>query len=321
MIFPTWGISTISLLILLPSQLLENENFRQKLKLYILYPLWLTMSIILREILSYLFDNLSDTFQFLVPFLVAGYREFDKRLLSKLVSKMIGVQQEAATALVAIIISSNYSFFIAVRLVGSTYATMCSTVVIDFFIHLKSTFQIIKDFKRIKDVRNENESTPRNTKLTILIIGELIEGFTPIIYMICIAMAYYGPNAHLFFNVGSSYWGTKIKDFRPLVATMALLFAVDTLSILINAFCIWKAISVNILPDFLQIISNYGYFMSINFAYSMNLYLAGTDINLGRDETNSFQWINREGWLNLVNASNILTNVEKADLLSSAISH
>ena len=139
--------------------------------------------------------------------------------------------------------------------------------------------------------------------------------------MICIAMAYYGPNAHLFSNIGSSYWSTNIKDFRPLFATMALLFAIDTLSILINAFFIWKAININILPNFSRIIIKYGYFMSINFASIMIIYLASTDINLGMDQTQTFQWITREGWMNLVNTSNILNDMEKADLLATAILH
>ena len=320
-LLPTWAIMAISLWIVLPSNLLENKNFRQKLKLYMLFPTWVTMSVILREILSYLFDSFPPSFQFLVPFLVAGCREFDKRLLSKLVTKMMGAQDEAATTLVTILMSSSYSFLIAVRLVGSTYATICSAVAIDFCIHLKSTLQIIKEFRRVKDEGNENENTQKNPKLTILIIVELIEGFTPIIYMICIAMAYYGPNAHLFSNIGSSYWGTNIENFRSLIATMALLFAIDTLSIFINAFCIWKAISINILPDFPRIIIKYGLYMSITFASNINLYLASTDINLGMDQTQSFQWITSEGWRNLVNTSNILNNGEKADLLATAILH
>ena len=318
---PTWFIFAISVWIVLPSNLLENTRFRQKLKFYMLYPPWITMSVILREILSYLFDSFPDTFQFLVPFLVAGCREFDKRLLSKLVVKMMGTQDEDRTALAAIIISSNYSFLIAVRLVGSTYTTMCSVVAIDFCIHLKCTFQIIEEFRRVIDAGNTNEITQRNAKLAVLIISELIDGFTPIIYMICIAMAYYGPNAHLFSNIGSSYWGTNIKDFQPLFATMALLFAIDTLSILINAFFIWKATNINILPNFSRIVIKYGYFMSINFASIMIIYLASTDINLGMDQTQTFQWLTREGWMNLVNTSNILNNIEKADLLAKAILH
>ena len=100
--------------------------------------------------------------------------------------------------------------------------------------------------------------------LNDLIIVELIEGFTPIIYMICITMAYYGPNAHLFSNIGSSYWGEIIEDLWPLFATMAFLFAVDTLSILFNSLCISRATNKNILSDFLRISDNKVWLLYVN---------------------------------------------------------
>jgi len=106
-ILPLLIIFTITLWIVLPSHLLENENFRQKLKFYMLYLPWLVITGLLREIPLYLFDNVPGTFQFLVPFLIAGCRELDKHILSKLVTKMMGAKEEAATALVTIKISSS----------------------------------------------------------------------------------------------------------------------------------------------------------------------------------------------------------------------
>ena len=85
-----------------------------------------------------------------------------------------------------------------------------------------------------------------NIKITMLIIAELIEGLTPIIYGVGMAMAYYGPNYHLFSNVGNDYWSTQMKSIRPLFVTMSMLFGIDTLSVLVNSFCLWKALNVNI---------------------------------------------------------------------------
>ena len=47
------------------------------------------------------------------------------------------------------------------------------------------------------------------------------------------------------------------------------------------------------------------------------MYFAATDINFGMDETLSFQWISDEGWINLVNNSNALTNEEKAEVFAT----
>ena len=318
-ILPTWLLFPIGLWFVPPSDLMAKKEFRQKLKGYMLYQLWVVMAIFLREIISYIFAKVPDTIQFLVPILLAGCRELDKRSRSKLVTKIMGVQDEAAAVLVAITISSVYSFFIAIRLVGSTYATICSTLIIDFCLHLKLTIQIIKEYNKPDNSRYENRNSQRSTKLATLITTELIEGFTPIIYLICVAMAYYGPNANLLTNIGSRYWGKKIEDFSSLLATMVILFTVDTFSVLINALCILKASKINILPEFGRIIGKYWYLIAINLGMTMNKYFASIDINLGIDPTRSFKWITNEGWINLVNTSTEITNEEKAELIAKTI--
>ena len=184
---------------------------------------------------------------------------------------------------------------------------------------MKFAIQIIKEYNKPENSRNENRNSQRSTKLATLIITELIEGFTPIIYLICVAMAYYGPNDHLLTNIGSSYWGKKIEDFSSLLTTMVILFTVDTFSVLINALCILKASKINILPEFGQIIGKYWYFIAINLGMTMNKYFASIDINLGIDPTRSFQWTTNEGWINLVNTSTGITNEEKAELIAKAI--
>ena len=321
MIVPTWTISIIGLWIILPSHLLGKKDFRHKLKNYMLYYLWFQITIILRECLSYLYANVQVEFQFLVPFMVAGCRDLDKRVLSKLVTKMMGVQDEAATALVVTAVASGYSFFMSIRLVGAEFATLCCTIFIDFFLHLRMTIRIIKEIRKVSATGNEIRNQKTDMNVTTLVITELIEGFTPIIYMICTSMAYYGPNAHILSNIGNNYWSEEIKNIVPLFVTMTILFVVDTLSIILNAFCLWKVVKINILPEFYRTISKYWYFMTINLGYVMNVYFSTTDINLGMDQTQSFQWITNEGWINLVNTSTYLSSQEKTELISKVILH
>ena len=184
---------------------------------------------------------------------------------------------------------------------------------IDFVLHLKKTMQIIKECRKVRSGRSL--STGINAKITTLIIAELIEGFTPIIYAISILMALHGPNATLFSNIGNNYWSKEIDDLGPLLITMSVLFGVDILSVLINFFCIWKALKVNMLSEVCRVLNKYWYFMTIQLSASMSLYFAGTDINFGMDETLSFQWISNEGRISMVNASNVLTNEEKAEFI------
>ena len=313
---PTFIINAIGLWFILPSHLLAKKDFRQKLKTYLFFVVWVQLKFIETEILSNLFIKTSNGYQFLVPLVVASSREIDKRVKSKMVTKMMGVQDEPAAALVAINVSTIYSFLIAVRLVGAELATICCTFAIDFILHAKMTYGIIRERKRIMDVGIENVWPGMNRKITMLILAELIEGFTPIIYGVCMAMAYYGPNAHILSNVGNSYWGKPIKTLGPLFATMSILFAVDTLSVAINSFCLWKIIKVDMFQEFCRVLSRYKFFMAINLAQKMVLCFGSTDINYGIDVTRSFQWISDEGWRNLVNNSSDITPEEKAMLIA-----
>ena len=271
---------------------------------------------IVKEILSSLFINPPGGFQFLVPFMVVVCRELDKRVQSKLVKNMTGELDEGARALLAISVGSHYSFFIAIRLVGADFATVCCTVVIDFALHLRMTIRIIKECKRVNNEKLAN--TGNNTNIASLVIAELLEGFTPAIYAICIIMAYYGPNARLFSNIRNNYWSTEIEDLGPLFVTMSTLFGVDILSVMINSFCIWKFVNVNMISEFFRVLKNYWYMMALSLSANMSGYFCTIDINMGNDPTGSFQWISNEGWIKLVNNSIVPTNEEKVDLIAKA---
>ena len=236
----------------------------------------------------------------------------DKRIRSKLVTKMMGVLDETAKALITIHVSSGYSFFIAIKLVGAEIATIVSTVAIDFLLHSKTTHDIIKDFRKIRDVVYGKES---HTGITILILGELIEGLTPLIYGICVAMAYYGPNADILSSVGNNYWSQKIEDISPLFGTMFILFGVDTISVLFNALYLWKTMHVNMITEFSKVLNKYRYFLAVALSLNMVMYIANIDINLGMDGTQSYLWTSKEGWIYLVNATKELTVEEKSKLL------
>ena len=314
---PTYMIWAIGLWFILPSYLLAKNDFRQKLKTYMIYMLWQQLANIQKEVLSNLFKVFPAGWQFFVPFLVAGAREMDKRVKSKLVTKIMGVQDEPAIVLVTIIASTGYSFFIAIRLVGAEFSTICCMLGIDAILHFRITYKIVRGFRKVDVEGIETLSIQTNINISRLIIGELIEGLTPIIYGICMALAYYGPNVFLFANIGNNYWSTEVNDIGPLFATMSILFAIDTFNVMINSLLVWKFVKVGMLSEFARVLNRHWYPMAVCLATYMVIYFVTTDINFGLDETRSFRWISNEGWINLVNNSNDLSKEEKVNLLSA----
>ena len=305
-----------SLWCLLPTKLAKKEDFRRKLKIYTGYFFWGLLIIVQNDVLTFLFTNFLSELQFLVAFMVAGCREFDKRVRTKMVNMMMGEEDEPATALISITISSTYSFFIALRLTGANIETVFCFLAIDFFLHSRMTYKLIKAHKnRVNNVNLECESRTDNIIVKKLIIAELVEGFTPIIYGISIALAFYGPNAEILANIGSNFWGKPIDDIYQVVSMMLLLFAVDTISAVINSICIWKATKIDMLQEFCCVLRKYWYFMAIKLSYTMAGYFMTNDINLGLDTSGKFEWITPEGRLSLIGNASDLTFDGKFNIL------
>ena len=319
---PSIMFQAIGLWFVLPSHLLAKQDFRRKLKWYNLYILYIVVVTILREALAMLFFFPPEGFQFLVTFIIAGCRDLDKRVRSKMVKKITGIQDEASTVLFVVIISCEWSLFNASRLVGAEIITICCLTVIDFALHLQKTLQIIKNCIKTTDAGVDIVSAETHKNISTLLIVELIEGFTPLIYGGCILMAFYGPNTESFANIGNSLWGLEeIEDLSPMYVTMSILFSVDTMSTLINSFCLWKVLNVNMLSETYRVLNEYWYFIAIYLSLNAAYMFCSFDVNFGNDPSGSFSWITNEGWINLINNSTALTNEEKAELIAKVTLH
>ena len=131
-------------------------------------------------------------------------------------------------------------------------------------------------------------------------------------YAISMAMAYYGPNAELFTNIDSSFWGEPIDDISEVFKTMSFLFAFDTLFASINSICIWKIMKVNMLQELGGTMKKYWLFMGIKLSVNMLTYYASNDVNFGSDASGKFEWITPNGRISLIFNS---TNVTDKDML------
>ena len=311
----TWIVFPLGLWFLLPADLLAKEDFRRKLRVYMIYCLWCIILLFQHELLTYAFYNIPSKFQFLSVFMIAVCREFDFRMRSKLVDKMMGDPDEPGIALNAITFTTLWAIFIAVRLADAEFSTLCVVLAIDFALHLKFTIEIIEEHKKIAVEGAETGRTGRSTSIITLVFSELVEGFVPIVYGICMAMAYCGPNSHLFVNIGSDFWGQKIEDIGAIFYLMSIVLTFDTASVVVTSICIRKMASINIFHEFEELLGKYWLVMGIKLAYLMSTYFGATDVNFGTDA--SSKWITEEGRLSLINITSYLTEEEKSILLAN----
>ena len=104
-----------------------------------------------------------------------------------------------------------------------------------------------------------------------LVLTERIETLVPLTYMICFAMAYYGPNAEILGSVKLDLWHFKpILDIDKYMTNLFMLFSVDFMSFIINGIMLWTTCKINIFKIFQKIQSEFWLIMAVQQAYSLS---------------------------------------------------
>ena len=109
--------------------------------------------------------------------------------------------------------------------------------------------------------------------------SEIMEGFIPILYATCMVMAYYGPNASMLTNIGSTYWGEKIEDVGPVLISMVILFMFDIISVVVTSVLLWKVANLNMLQEFRKCLDKYWLFLIVKLGLHLTAYFGGTEIS------------------------------------------
>ena len=114
-----------------------------------------------------------------------------------------------------------------------------------------------------------------------LLLAELTEGLIPLAYAIGFAMAYYGPNGHLFGYVRNEDQQLKNVDETIMTFTVMLgLFAIDLICLLLNSTIVWKCSNVNLFDEFCTIMQKYWHLMAVKIIFSIYVNFFTLDVNL-----------------------------------------
>ena len=103
-----------------------------------------------------------------------------------------------------------------------------------------------------------------------LTLTERIETLVPLTYILCYAIAYYGPNAEILGSVKLDLWQFKpILDFDKYMTSLFMLFSVDFLSLIMNGIILWTTCNINIFKVFQKIQSDFWLIMAVQQSYSL----------------------------------------------------
>ena len=289
--FPTKILSICSFLLLSPPGHVTEKRFKENQKNFLFYEfLWIAI-ILLNESLSVIYTKLEHTdFQCTIAILIQLFKRLAKVALSKIMNKMVGTENERANVLLGVSINITYGLFVATRLAGARISTVISLVIVDLFMQLMITHKIANLHTKV-NVWNEMIENEKRKEILKLILAEMCEGLVPLVYALCFAMSYYGPNSHLIGNVGIRIWGYKaVDDATRTFLVLFGMFGFDLVSLLINAMLIWSNCKINILREFCVVLQKYWYIILLEMNLGAYLYFLSKDINLAYDWTFDFCW-------------------------------
>ena len=273
-----------------------NTIGKEGLKNYMLFLLLNQVMVPTRVALTKTFQKLENTdAQCVMALLIPIFKITWKSIMSKVMYKITGTDNERANVLLTVTVNFFYSLFVAIKLVGARTTTVISMVIVEFLIQSKMTYHIVKLGMKLGVNGNEKLKETKRKAIQTLVLSELCEGLVPLVYAIGFAMAYYGPNAKIFGNVGNGYWQYKVvDDAGRTFLVMFGLFALDFICLSLNAGILWIYSNSNIFVDFCSLLQKYWYLMALTLVNNVYFDFFSNDVNLGGDLTFTFDWITRD---------------------------
>ena len=269
---------------------------KKLLKNYMFFALGVQMLYVGRVILSKIFESLENTeAQFIMALVIPICKICTKSILSKLMLRITGTDNERANVLLAVTVNYFYSLFVAIKLVGARTTTVISMAMVEFLMQSKMTYQILRLHMKLGTNGNKKIKEIKRNAIQTLVLSELCEGLVPLAYAIGFAMAYYGPNVKLFGNVGNAYWQFQVVDDAGRTFLMMFgMFTLDFFCLSLNAGILWFYSKTNIFVEFCSVLQEYWYIMALKLVNNIYFDFISNDVNLGVDLTFKFDWITRD---------------------------
>ena len=319
--FATWSliICTFWFGIMFPSELRQKNGFRDKIKTYLKYEVWWFIMTFQNDFLTFGFEAIIGPPQLLFAFLIPAAKAINKVVLIKLVSAMVGNEDDMANILMGVRLNIHYALFVAIRMDGAENLTIAGVVIVDLLLHSKMAYKIIHMNLQVSQNEERDVLKTQKEKMILeLLLAELVEGLVPMVYSIGFAMAYYGPNGSLIGNVLSDIWQyKKVENVTRLFLIQIVLIGIDLISVAANTILVAKFGNADLIKQFCKVLSDYWMILTILMMHPVFVYFMMNDINLATDMTLKFEWITEQGRIKFIHNSTDLTPVEKKFLLSN----
>ena len=232
-----------------PMEWRKNHAFRKRLKWNLLTILALNLCVAEYIGCTAALVLTPENFQWIIAVILPFVRQINLWITTSMAKNCYGGDPLAGEIYMNQCLSNIHASFLSYSV--GTVATLSTSVVIiaaEFFINLIVALRLLW-------VRHKEDSLDNNLEiiklLQELVISELTEVLTPLTYLGCIIMAYYGPNSEIIGNVRNSWFHfIAIEDLEYTLKMVATFFFVDLGSLAVSAGLIWKFGSINFFQAF-----------------------------------------------------------------------
>lgn len=267
-----WHIYIVNFLVTFTAQMLlwirfplewkTNVTFRKRFKMYVLMSILHLLTIQFQyNVGSMLLLRYQNTYQPILAVLLVGLREINSWVIEKSISKMACGDESGGQFVGSTTIGITHGVMVC-YVIGSS-ATLPTAILllgIDFAINIYLGVRTIWVRKRrCGDIQTQSDL------LQELARNELIEFLVPLVYLIALVSAYYGPNSMLIGTVGATIWHyVAIENIQETIIIILALFLADLSSTIINSVMLWVCCKINLLKAIIVVAKEYGDYICCN---------------------------------------------------------
>lgn len=278
-IFFTIVSSNIVMWNFLPQSLKICSAFRDRLKSYILYDLWvLAVPVVIPIIVETVNEFCTVTgynMHWAIAVLLFLFKIKSDSIMEKYISK-IALPENINLAKGLVTIENGVIFKSSILvLIGSKTDALTGHlfIAISVLFNMKCCYKVINLNKRqITSANGIGMSRNRIKEVTTtLMLNETLEFCTTIAYVLATSFAYYGPNAGLIGNIKNNYWQFHIIDsFASFLAKISYAVFVDISCGVITLIVLWAACNINGLLFFKDKIGQFAHIFAFCISREIN---------------------------------------------------
>ena len=253
----------------IPKNYRGDQTIRKKYIYFILTGVAVLGHSVMYGVVGAIFTKIPEEYQWIATLFLPVYREVAAWMFLKLIYNATDSHDtDIAQLLVQHFIGVKHTLFLTIAL--GTVATQASTYIVigqDFLINI---YLCMRSIYMLKYKKNEASVDQAHKNIQELVLNERIEFATPLSYVVCFLMAYYGPNAEIMGNIKFSSWHYgDVASVGKFLSVLSLLFAVDFASGFVSAILLWIFCNINLIKILLELQRDLWIMMAVQESFAM----------------------------------------------------